>query len=72
MNGLRYKQAISLEVEIVVKEPDNTVVKQHSHPNSQSSDGEDADDEDAIPNKKDKPDSVDASELEMFWRYYIA
>ena len=57
----------------MVKEPDNTVVKQQSHPNSQSSNGEDVDEKDAIPKKEDKHEhSADESELETFWRYYIA
>ena len=73
MHGLQYKQSLSLEVEIVTKETDKTVVKKQLHPNSHSSDGEDVDKKDAPQQKKETVDlGLDESELETFWRYYVA
>ncbi len=73
MHGLQYKQSLSLEVENVVKETDKTVVKRQSHPNSQSSEREDVEEKDASQKKHETRDiSADESELETFWRYYIA
>jgi hypothetical protein len=60
-------------VEIVAKETDKTVVKKRSHPNGSSSDREDVEEKDASQKKKEKRETgVDESELETFWRYYIA
>ena len=57
----------------MAKESDKTLVKNQSHPNSQPSDGEDLDKKDAPHKKKEAPKpSEDVSELETFWRYYIA
>ena len=57
----------------MAKETDKTVVQNHSHPNCHSSDGEDVDKKDASRKKKEEPKhGVDSSELETFWRYYIA
>ncbi|MHA2081857.1 MAG: hypothetical protein ACXABV_06045 [Candidatus Thorarchaeota archaeon] len=57
----------------MTKETDKTVVKKQSHPNNQSSDGEDVGKTDASQQKKETRDlGVDESELETFWRYYIA
>jgi hypothetical protein len=73
MHGLQYKQPLSLEVENVAKETDKTVVKKHSHPNNQSSDREDVEEKDVSQKKKEtRKIGVDESELETFWRYYIA
>jgi hypothetical protein len=73
MHGLQYKQSLSLEVENVVKETNKAVVKRQSHPNSQSSEREDVKEKDASQKKKETRDiSADESELETFWRYYIA
>jgi hypothetical protein len=73
MHGLQYKQSFSLEVENVVKETDKTVVKRQSHPNNQSSDREDVEEKDVSQKKKEtRQIGVDESELETFWRYYIA
>jgi hypothetical protein len=64
--------SLSLEVEIVAKEIDKTLSKSQ-HPNRQSSDGEDVDKKDASQLKKETQEhGVDVSELETFWRYYVA
>ena len=66
------KGSLSLEVEIVAKETKKPVVK-NQHPNSQSSDGEDVDKKDAAKKKNETQEHVvDVSELETFWRCYIA
>lgn len=56
----------------MAKEPDKIVGDYQSHPNCQSSDGEDIDKKDATQKKKEesKP-GVDISDLETFWRSYI-
>ncbi|MGD9381664.1 MAG: hypothetical protein PVI03_04395 [Candidatus Thorarchaeota archaeon] len=57
----------------MVKETNKAVVKRQSHPNSQSSEREDVKEKDASQKKKETRDiSADESELETFWRYYIA
>ena len=66
------KGSLSLEVEIVAKETDKTAIK-NQHPNCLSSDGEEVDKKDASKEKSDTQEhGVDISELETFWRYYIA
>ncbi|MHA1936727.1 MAG: hypothetical protein ACW97O_00820 [Candidatus Thorarchaeota archaeon] len=57
----------------MTKETDKTVVKKQSHPNGSSSDREDVKEKDASQKKKENRETgVDESELETFWRYYIA
>jgi hypothetical protein len=64
--------SLSLEVENMAKETDKTVVK-NQHLTCQSSDGEDVDKKDASENKNEtQGHGIDISELDTFWRYYIA
>lgn len=57
----------------MVKETDKTVVKKQSHSNSPSSDREDVEEKNATQKKKETRETgEDESELETFWRYYIA
>ncbi|MFX0054763.1 MAG: hypothetical protein ACFFAX_04465 [Promethearchaeota archaeon] len=56
----------------MVKETDKPGIK-NQHPNCLSSDGEDVDKKDASKEKYEpQKHGVDVSELETFWRYYIA
>ncbi|MFW9801819.1 MAG: hypothetical protein ACFFFC_04170 [Candidatus Thorarchaeota archaeon] len=56
----------------MAKETDKTAIK-NQHPNCLSSDGEDVDKKDASKEKNETQEhGVDISELETFWRYYIA
>ncbi|MHA2065061.1 MAG: hypothetical protein ACXABY_11860 [Candidatus Thorarchaeota archaeon] len=56
----------------MAKETDNTAVKSQ-HPNGQSSDREDTDEKDVSQKKKETLVPIeDVSELETFWRSYIA
>ncbi|MFW9913039.1 MAG: hypothetical protein ACFFEU_11240 [Candidatus Thorarchaeota archaeon] len=56
----------------MAKETDKTVVK-NQHLTCQSSDGEDVDKKDASENKNEtQRHGIDVSELDTFWRYYIA
>ncbi|MFW9966999.1 MAG: hypothetical protein ACFFEA_07580 [Candidatus Thorarchaeota archaeon] len=57
----------------MAKETDKTAVKNQSHPEGQSFEGDDVDDKDASRKKKETREIiVDVSELETFWRSYIA
>ncbi|MHA2141501.1 MAG: hypothetical protein ACXADC_05125 [Candidatus Thorarchaeota archaeon] len=56
----------------MAKETEDTEVKSQ-HPNSQSSDREDVDEKDVSEKKNEKRVPIeDLSELETFWRSYIA
>jgi len=72
MKGLQGRHCLSQEVENMAKEPDKTLGNYVSHPNCQSSDGEDIDKTDATQKKKEVSKlGVDISDLETFWRSYI-
>ncbi|MFW9846890.1 MAG: hypothetical protein ACFFD6_09090 [Candidatus Thorarchaeota archaeon] len=57
----------------MTKETENPAIKNQPHPNDLPPDGEASDTKDA-PNKENekKQTGVEISELETFWRYYIA
>jgi hypothetical protein len=72
MYSLQCRWNLSLEVENLAKETEDTEVKSQ-HPNSQSSDREDVDEKDVSEKKNEKRVPIeDLSELETFWRSYIA
>ena len=72
MYSLQCRQNLSLEVENLAKKSDKTAVESQ-RPNDQSSDREDIDEKDVAREKKETQVPIeDVSELETFWRSYIA
>lgn len=64
---------ISLVVEKVTKETENLAINGEPHPTDLPPDGEASDTKEASNKDKEKQQmQLEPSELETFWRYYIA